>query len=437
MTKMGVQNVERTTFYIPQATFNLLHMGHIITAIDIGTTAISAIVAEKQKDGGIRVLGVAQSPTFGMRKGTVADIDEVVASLKKCVEDASKSSGVRVRRAVVGVSGPHIHTSNVRGVVAISRADGEIVHEDVQRVIQAAENSMPKNPNREIIHIVPREYTIDSEDGIKDPVGMSGIRLEVDAMVVDGSKSSLKAIVKCIEGAGLEIDDFVFSSLASAEAVLSRRQKELGVMLLDIGGGTSDFSVWEEGRLIHAGVFSVGGTHITHDIAVGLQVHVDMAEKIKLEFGHSLPETFSKKETIKLADLGLNDQSVFLKRHIAEIIEARLKDILELAAKELKRIDRSGLLPAGVVLIGGASRIPGIEEIAKKELKLPIEVGKTVNLPHEADKGLQELLFAYPVALGLIAWQVNKASGDNPYFYNATFTLVASKVKNWLRVFIP
>ena len=296
---------------------------------------------------------------------------------------------------------------------------------------------MPKNPNREIIHIVPREYTIDSEDGIKDPVGMSGIRLEVDAMVVDGSKSSLKAIVKCIEGAGLEIDDFVFSSLASAEAVLSRRQKELGVMLLDIGGGTSDFSVWEEGRLIHAGVFSVGGTHITHDIAVGLQVHVDMAEKIKLEFGHSLPETFSKKETIKLADLGLNDQSVFLKRHIAEIIEARLKDILELAAKELKRIDRSGLLPAGVVLIGGASRIPGIEEIAKKELKLPIEVGKTVNLPHEADKGLQELLFAYPVALGLIAWQVNKASGDNPYFYNATFTLVASKVKNWLRVFIP
>ena len=412
-------------------------MKRIITAIDIGTTAISTIVAEKQKDGGIRILGVAQSPTFGMRRGSVVDIDEVTTSLKKSIQEASKASGTSIKRAVVGVGGTHINTYNTKGVVAISRADGEIAEEDVRRVVQTAENSIPKNPNREIIHIIPREYKIDNESGIKDPVGMMGIRLEVDAMIVDGSKSALRSIIKCVEGTGVEIDDFIFSSLASAEAVLSRRQKELGVMLLDIGGGTSNYSVWEEGRLVHAGVFPVGGTHITHDIAVGLQVHIDTAEKIKLEYGHSIPELFSKKDIIKLADFGLGGNDVYLKRHVAEITEARLKDIFELASKELKRIDRFGLLPAGVVLIGGASRIPGIEDIAKKELRLPIEVGKKVNLPQPTDKNLQELLFTYPVALGLVAWQVNQSSGDNRYFYNPTFESIGSKIKNWFKVFIP
>src|SRR3989338_337544 len=412
-------------------------MRRIITTIDIGTTAISTIVAERQKDGGIRILGVAQGPTFGMRRGSVVDIDEVTVSLKKTIQEASKASGMNIKKAVVGVGGTHINTYNTKGVVAISRADGEIAEEDVRRVIQAAENSIPKNPNREIIHIIPREYKIDNESGIKDPVGMTGIRLEVDAMIVDGSKSALRSIIKCVEGTGVEIDDFIFSSLASAEAVLSRRQKELGVMLLDIGGGTSNYSVWEEGRLVQAGVFPVGGTHITHDIAVGLQVHIDTAEKIKLEYGHAIPELFSKKDVIKLADFGLNGDDVYLKRHIAEIVEARFKDIFELASKELKRIDRFGLLPAGVVLIGGASHIPGIEEIAKKELRLPIEVGKKVNLPQPTDKNLQELLFTYPVALGLVAWQVNQLSGDNRYFYNPTFESVSSKIKNWFKVFIP
>lgn len=412
-------------------------MRRIITAIDIGTTAISTIVAEKQKDGGIRILGVAQSPTFGMRRGSVVDIDEVAASLKKSIQEASKASGTGIKRAVVGVGGTHINTYDARGVVAISKADGEIAEEDIRRVIQAAENSLPKNPNREIIHIIPREYKIDSDSGIKNPVGMLGIRLEVDAMIVDGSKSALRSVIKCVEGAGVEIEDFIFSSLASAEAVLSKRQKELGVMLLDIGGGTSNYSVWEEGRLVHAGVFPVGGMHITHDIAVGLQVHIDTAEKIKLECGHSVPELFSKKDTIKLVDFGINGNDVYFKRHIAEIVEARLKDIFEFASKELKRIDRFGLLPAGIVLIGGASRIPGIEEIAKKELRLPIEVGKKVNLPQPTDKNLQELLFTYPVALGLVAWQVNQSSGDNGYFYNPTFESVSSKIKNWFKIFIP
>ncbi|MBI2637728.1 MAG: cell division protein FtsA, partial [Candidatus Sungbacteria bacterium] len=299
-----------------------------------------------------------------------------------------------------------------------------------------------KNMNREIIHIIPREYKIDNEGGIKDPVRMNGIRLEVDALIVDGSKSAIQSVVKCVKGAGIDIQDLVFSSLASAEAVLSRRQKELGVMLLDIGGGISDFSVWEEGRLVHAGNFPVGGQHITQDLAVRLQTHIDIAEQVKIKYGHSLPDTLSKKDTVQFADFaeGVDTgdmHGAFSRRDVAEVVEARLKDVFELSAKELKKIDRAGLLPAGVVLIGGASRIPGIMELAKHELRLPIELGSRVNLPNPEDKDLQELLFTYPVALGLIAWQVNKTPGGERFFFNPSISGYTSTVKNWLRMFLP
>ena len=417
-------------------------MKRTITAIDIGTTSISTIVAERQKDGGIRILGIGQSPTFGMRRGMVADIEDVTNSLKRSVKEAAKSSGISIRSAVIGIGGTHINTFSTRGVVAISRADGEISEEDVRRVNQAAENFIPKNPNREIVHIIPREYKIDSEGGIKDPVGMNGIRLEVDAIIVDGSKSATQSVVKCVKAAGIEIEDLVFSSLASAEAVLSRRQKELGVMLLDIGGGTSDFSVWEEGRLIHAGIFPVGGLHITQDLAVRLQTHIDVAEQVKIRYGHSIPDTLSKKKMVQFADFvegpeGIDTTGSFSRRDVAEVVEARLKDVFELSAKELKKIDKAGLLPAGVVLIGGASRIPGIMELAKHELRLPIEIGSRVNLPTLEDKELQDLLFTYPVALGLVAWQINKTSGSERFFYNPALSGYTSTVKNWLRMFLP
>src|SRR3989338_269473 len=315
-------------------------MRRIVSAIDIGTTTISTVIAEKTKDGSIRILGIGQAPSFGMRRGAVADIDEVTSSLKRSIKEASRAANVPVTRATVSVGGTHINTFSSRGVVAISRADGEVTAEDVRRVLQAAESFVAKNPNREIVHIIPREFRIDSETGIKDPIGMVGIRVEVE--------------------------DVVFAPLASAEAVLSRRQKELGVMVLDIGGGTSDFALYEEGRLIHAGVLGWGGTHITNDIAIGLKTTVDVAEAVKLRYGYALPDTLPKKDVVKLAEFIEHDATTFPQRNLAEIIEARLIDIFELAHKELKRVDKDGLLPAGVVLIGGASRIPGILDLAKR-----------------------------------------------------------------------
>lgn|SRR3989338_4086669 len=411
-------------------------MRRIVSAIDIGTTTISTVIAEKTKDGSIRILGIGQAPSFGMRRGAVADIDEVTSSLKRSIKEASRAANVPVTRATVSVGGTHINTFSSRGVVAISRADGEVTAEDVRRVLQAAESFVAKNPNREIVHIIPREFRIDSETGIKDPIGMVGIRLEVDALIVDGAKPPIQALYKCVEHAGVEVEDVVFAPLASAEAVLSRRQKELGVMVLDIGGGTSDFALYEEGRLIHAGVLGWGGTHITNDIAIGLKTTVDVAEAVKLRYGYALPDTLPKKDVVKLAEFIEHDATTFPQRNLAEIIEARLIDIFELAHKELKRVDKDGLLPAGVVLIGGASRIPGILDLAKRELRLPAEIGSTFSLPNK-EAGLEGLLLKYPVALGLVAWHINRSIGRDPYFYGSSAAKVLTGIKNWLKIFLP
>ncbi len=407
-----------------------------IAAIDIGTTAITTVVAGSSgKDQKFRILGIGRSPTYGMRRGSVVDIDEVTASIKKSVQGAAKAANVKISSAIIAASGTHVNSFVSRGVIAVSRADGEISEGDVKRVLAAAESAIPRNPNREVIHIIPKEYKIDSESGIADPIGMVGIRLEVEAIIIDGAKTAMQSLMKCMEGAGVEVEDFVFSPLASAEAVLSRRQKELGVMLLDIGGGTSDFSVFEEGRLIHAGVFPYGGNHITSDIAIGFQTDVDVAEKIKLSFGHSLPDEISKRDQIKLAEFVPDAKEVYSQRELAGIIEARLKDIFELAHKELKKINRAGLLPAGLVLIGRASSIPGIVELAKRELELPVEIASALQTPYHGKS--DEKLFDLPVASGLILWHMNRVSGRDPFFYNSTVAQVASRVKNWLRIFLP
>lgn len=411
-------------------------MRNIITAIDIGTNSVTTVACERLGKEKIRVLGVGRVPAFGMRRGAVADIDEVSSAVKKSLKEAERAANVKIRSVIASIGGTHVGAFLSRGVVAVGRADGEISEDDVKRVLAAAENLAPKNPNRDIIHIIPKEFRIDNEGGIKDPIGMVGIRLEADTLIIDGLRSAYASLIKCIESAGVTVDDVVFSPLAASEAALSKRQKELGVMLLDIGAGTSDFAIYEEGRLLGTGVFPVGGNHITNDIAIGLKTAISTAEAIKLRFGHSLPEIFSKREVIKLAEFIPNDPVVYSQRNLAEIIEARFRDIFELAMKELKRADRVGLLPAGVVLIGGASRIPGIVDLAKRELRLPIEIGTQSEFLEDSNE-MHDFLSEIPVALGLIAWHLNHSSGKDPYFYATSLGKVASGAKNWLRYFLP
>jgi cell division protein FtsA len=407
---------------------------NIITALDIGTSTVQTVVAERKKsNGGLRILGIGVAPSSGIRRGIVVDFGEAISSVRHSVEEAQKSAGVTVRSLWLSVEGANISVTSSRGVVAVSRADGEISQEDARRAIAAAEQFLPKNPDKEILHIIPRDFKVDNEPGIKDPVGMHGIRLEADTLIIECSVSFLKNLLKCVENAGFKVEDYVFAPLAAAESVLSKRQKELGVMLLDLGGGTSSFIIYEEGIAIHAGVIPIGGSHITNDIAIGFKTHVDVAEKIKLAYGGCFPADIPKREMIRLAEFVEGDETFYPRRDLAEIIEARLRDIFELLQKELKKIGRAELLPAGVVLIGGTSLLPGVKELTRREMKLPVEVGMPVEF---MDFLTQDNALLLANACGVLKWASKKS--EEPVFYpHVGKTFFKNRWFRWLRSFIP
>ncbi len=403
-----------------------------IVGIDIGTTTIATVVAQPEKDGKFRIIGVGSWPSAGVRKGAIVDVEAAAAALKRSVMEAARTSGAAIRSAVVGVGGTHIGTFATRGAIAVSRADGEITEDDVQRAVHAAEGLIPRNPNREIIHLIPQEFKIDGAGGMGDPVGLAGMKLEAEALVVDGSKPALGNIVKCCELVGVEIEDWVAAPLAAAEVLLSKRQKELGVMLLDLGAGTSDYAVFEEGRLLDCGSFPIGGSHITSDIAIGFRTQVAIAEQIKMRHASALPEASrGRRESISLADFTDTSKDVFLVRDLTDIVGARLTDIFELAAKALKRVGRHGLLPGGVVLAGGVADIPGIQDLCRRELKLPVEVAKAAALGGFTDVVPSRLA----IPAGLIAWHVGQSRGSSGR--RRHWGGIRERLKGILRSFVP
>jgi cell division protein FtsA len=429
----------------------------IITALDVGTSTVSTVVAEFPKgESNLRILGVGISSSRGVRRGTVVDLEDASAAIRESVAEASQRSGIPIRSVWLGIGGAHISVSSSKGVVAVSRADGEISQEDTRRAIAAAETFLPKNPNREVLHIIARDFHVDNESGIKDPVGMHGVRLEADTLVIECSSSFLKNLFKCVRLAGLSIEDYVFSPLAAAEAVLTKRQKELGTMLLDLGAGTSSFIVFEEGVPVHAGVIPVGGNNITNDIAVGMRTHVDIAEKIKLAMGSCLPDEASRKQSIRLAEFleerVLSENSTPPRagqkspraeftdanspRELATIIKARIQDIFELLQKELRKVNKLQLLPAGIVFIGGASELGGITELTRREMKLPAEYAKLApGIPDIADP---RALPPLAVALGVLKWAEMKHEYITTNWHaEMTRHIKGSRWLKWLKSLIP
>lgn len=413
---------------------------NIIVGLDIGSATIQVVVAQKlSASQKLRILGVGQSVASGLRKGIITDIDEAAKSVREALKMAERASGVAISEAYVSAGGNHIACRSSRGVVAVSRADQEISEDDVMRAIHQAE-AVNLAPNREILHLIPREFIVDSERGIKDPVGMHGVRLEVEVLIIEGSTPVLRNLQKCLSEAGVAPIEFVLAPLASSRAVLSKRQKELGVLTLDLGGGTVGLGVFEEGDIIHTNILPFGAGHITNDIAIGLRTLVDVAEKVKLEYGSSSALEIGRKETIDLAKFGIEEQGKISRRMVAEIIEARLSEIFELVNKELKKINRQGLLPAGVVLVGGGAKLPGLVDFAKKELKLPIQIG----FPAEELGGLVDRVDdpVFATALGLVLWGQDfdgKKEGfslmmpdiqliDNSFF---------DKIKHWFKALLP
>lgn len=408
---------------------------NIIAALDVGTSTVTTVVAERHKDGGeLRILGVGIARSQGMRRGAVVDMDDVIEAIRRSSAAANREANVSVSSVFLAVGGSHISVSSSRGAVAVSRADQEIAPEDVRRALAAAESFIAKNPNKEVLHMIPRDFKVDSEAGIKDPIGMHGMRLEADTLIIECSTPMLKSLLKCVENAGLRVVDYVFAPIAAAEAVLSKRQKEMGVMLVDVGAGTADFIVYEEGVPLHAGVLPLGGSHITGDVAIGFRTHPDIAEQIKTTHGNALPDALSKRDVVHLSEFVPDDPAIFSRRELADIIGARLQDLFELLQKELKKINRTRLLPAGVVLIGGSSLVPGMVTLTRQEIGLPAEQGVAQGFGPETDIGTDPSL---AVALGVARWADRRSERGSMSWRDHAASITKSPVLRWLKSLLP
>ncbi|MCL4389909.1 MAG: cell division protein FtsA [Patescibacteria group bacterium] len=350
----------------------------IITAIDVGSSKVTTVIASNLKEDKLSVIGVSTIPSKGLRKGQIVDIEESVAAISQSVEAAERMAGLSVGSAYVSIGGAHITSQNSKGVVAVANPEGEITSEDVHRVVEAARAvSLPSS--REILHVLPRDFVVDGQAGIKDPLGMTGVRLEVDTQIVTGSTTAIRNLAKCVGEVGVDIESLVFSGLAASTAVLSDTEKELGVILVDIGAGTTDVAIWVDGALSYSAVLPVGARNVTNDIAVGLRVSLESAEKIKL----LLSEKPRPMEAVKAADevdlsgLGLTEdvKKISRKTLTEGIIKPRLLEIFTFVGMEIQKSGFGGMTPSGVVVTGGGAETVGILEACRTRLVMPCRVG--------------------------------------------------------------
>lgn len=412
-----------------------------IASLDIGSTAIRMAVGQRVEGerAGINIVGAVEFPAEGIGRGMITSLEDAVSSISGCLEQTERTTGIPLRRVWVGVSGGHIHSQESKGVIGVSKSDGKIREEDVMRAVEAA-RMVATPPNYEILHVLPRTFTVDGQTGIKDPVGMTGIRLEVDAQIVQGLTLQIKNLTKCVFRTGLEIDDLVYSVLATALAVTTSRQKELGVAVANIGGSTTSLAVFEEGDVIHTAVLPIGSQHITSDIAIGLRTSIDVAERVKIEHGSTRPTQIPKSEQIDLATLGADESEMISKKYVAQIIEARVEEICGKIEKELKKISRSGMLPAGLVFTGGGAELTGLVELAKKKLKLPAALGCPISVQSAIPRAHD---LAFSTAVGLILWGAEVKSREAPTvwgrtsFAPETARKAAGSIKKLIRSLLP
>ncbi len=358
--------------------------GEIITGLDIGTTKIAVVVAEPSETGSFKILGIGSAPAEGMKKGTVVNFEKAVDSIRQALDDAEAVSGRKIESAYIGISGEHIKSINSRGVVAIGKAGSEIIPSDVERALEAA-RAVTIPADREIIHLLPQVFTVDEQSGIKDPVGFTGSRLEVDVHVVTGSVAAVQNILKCIEKCGLQIDELVLEPLASSYAVLSKEEMDLGCVVIDMGGGTTDLAVFHEGAVKHTAVVSIGGKNVTSDLAIGLRTPLDQAERLKCGFGSALASLVDASEMVSVPGVAGRESKEVSRSVLASIIEPRMEEVFSLVARELKKGHFSGTLASGVVLTGGASQLYGAADLAEQIFDLPARLAAPCSFDNNSE----------------------------------------------------
>ena len=370
----------------------------ILTSIDVGTTKVCTTVADTDDGGGIRVVGVGIAPSVGLHKGLVVNINEAKESIRESVKKAEQASGYKVEAAYVGVTGRHVNSLNNQAVVAIVRNDRLVRPDDLKRVLSSARNiKVPSD--RKLLHVIPRNYAIDGQLGVKNPVGMHGFRLDVEAHIITAAVTSVQNLVKCIRSIGVDIEDLILEPLASSEAVLSEDERDVGIILADIGGGTTDIAIFREGSIWHTAILPVAGYQVTRDIAIGLGVPFELAEEMKKKYGSVTP-VYETKASTGSDNISTNGHGIS-HQDLCDIIRARVEEILRLIVLEMPNTDYETLVPDGLVLTGGSSNLAGIEVLGRNTLQLPVRIGIPRNI-----QGISDVLHdpAYATSVGLLLW---------------------------------
>lgn len=408
----------------------------IICGIDIGNSAIkTAVGLPSPASNRIQIVGVASTPSDGLRRGMVVDMEEVINNISQSVSRAEQMAGLKINRAYVSINGLHIRTQPSHGIIAVSRADNEISQYDIDRVIDAAAAvSLPAN--REIIHIIPRSFIIDGQEHVKSALGMRGVRLEAEVLLIEGLSPYIRNLAKCLNANDIEVAEFVFGPLAAAKAVLDKHQLEHGVMNIDFGGGVSSLAMFHEGELVHTAVLPVGSRHITNDIAIAFRTSMDKAEDIKCQHAFVGSDETSGRILVDLSDVLDEEGFVVPKKQISKIVDARVSELFDMISSEIKKIPRGNLLPAGVVLAGGGANLAGLSGLTKNRLKLSVQMarGNSALIEGLGDKTSDP---AFAVSLGLVIWGAEKELAGKGGGFSLDWRENARKVSKWFKNFLP
>ncbi|MCX5925550.1 MAG: cell division protein FtsA [Candidatus Dependentiae bacterium] len=401
----------------------------IIVSIDVGTTKMCVLVAHQLDGDRFEIIGVGRAPSEGLRKGVVVDVSKAVRSIRQAVKEAELMAGVMIESAYVGISGGHILSINSHGVVPIKR--GQIDYGDIERALAAAQ-AVPIEQDHQILHVLPQYFVIDARDKVMAPIGMHGIRLEVQAHIVMGAVASVQNLVHCCQMAGVKVKDIILEQLASADAVLSKDERELGVAVLDIGGGTSDLALYQHGSIRHTMVLPVAGNHFTNDVAIGLRTTLGEAERIKKEYGHTLFDVLEKDELIEIEMVHGNDSQIVRVSNLTHILRPRAQELLRLVYEEIAKRQLFPFMPAGLVLTGGGSLLRGMQESAESLFNIPVRIGRP-QVEFDSPNSLYSPIYA--TGYGLLVHALKKQAGSFGQVSGPVYKRVLASMKSWVADF--